>query len=498
MASPKQYKNVYTILEKVKKGEIQSYYNDDDDGLFGKINFYKKADLIKPYMHYIDERKVDTVVDNYMTNQDAISDTHRKLCKQVPEDQRPDYNSFANKVRDTYRKFPKHLSKDIHKLFYHKMENLEFEDRTDGNYTKFKMLERANNPVSKIMTQGSNLKSTIFARNIMAYFAIRSTMMEYIDPETQQQFMNGLNGEGNPDDLNDIMDKMFNDQTGKSMLDQAVKDATDTCKGLDESIDKETQEKMFDNVNKDGGRQAGNLSPDYIRKVVQELSKLNLSMGSLKDKIKKLMDKSASYFSAKKEPIYEDLFNSDNLGGLNDYIELHPKLRKIFAEDILVKDEKSIGKVDIYIDISGSMSDNCGVKDAHGNKISKLDFCKAFTVKLSEMDMLNEVYLFNNSVTKFKNDPISLAMLDTSGGTTTDNAIRSIEKNGVNAIVITDAEDTCREYSDKAFFIGVKGSRFSHFKDDIIQQYSDNNQVVVFDGTKVYNVDRRGNTIGLA
>jgi hypothetical protein len=483
MASPKQYKNVYTILEKVKKGEIQSYYNDDDDGLFGKINFYKKADLIKPYMHYIDERKVDTVVDTYIQNQDAIADAYRKLSTsaKINPDQKPDFNAFAEKVRENYRKFPKHMSKDIHKLFYHKMENLEFEARADSNYTKFKMLERANNPVAKIMTEGSNLKSTIFARNIMAYFAVRSAMMEYIDPETQQQFMSGMNGEGNPDDIDQAMDKMFNDKQSKNMLDQALKDATDTCKGLDESIDKETQEKMFDNVNKDGGRQ----------------SKLNLSMGSLKDKIKKLMDKSASYFSSKKEPIYEDLFNSDNLGGLNDYIELHPKLRKIFAEDILVKDEKSIGKVDIYIDISGSMSDNCGVKDAHGNKISKLDFCKAFTVKLSEMDMLNEVYLFNNSVTKFKNDPISLAMLDTSGGTTTDNAIRSIEKNGVNAIVITDAEDTCREYSDKAFFIGVKGSRFSHFNHDIIEQYSDNNQVVVFDGTKVYNVDRRGNTIGL-
>ena len=223
-----------------------------------------------------------------------------------------------------------------------------------------------------------------------------------------------------------------------------------------------------------------------------------MSLGSLKDKIKKLMDKSASYFSAKKEPVYEDLFNSDNLGGLNDYIELHPKLRKIFAEDILVKDEKSIGKVDIYIDISGSMSDNCGVTDANGGRISKLDFCKAFTVKLSEMGMLNNVYVFNNSVSKFKNDPISLAMLDTSGGTSTDRAIISIERNGVNALVITDAEDRCNEYSDKAFFIGVKGSRFNHFRDDTIRQYSENNQVVVFDGTRMYNVDTKGNTIGLA
>jgi hypothetical protein len=307
--------------------------------------------------------------------------------------------------------------------------------------------------------------------------------------------MDGLNGQGDPDDLNDVMNKMFNDQTGKSMLDDAVKDATDTCKGMDESIDKETQEKMFDDITKDGGRQAGNLSPDYIKKVVQELSKLKMSMGSLKEKIKKLMDKSASYFSSKKQVTYEDLFNSDNLGGLDDYIELHPKLRKIFAEDILVKEEKPIGKIDIYIDISGSMSDSCGVKDERGNRISKLDFCKAFTVKLSEMGMLNDVYLFNTTVKKFKNDPISLAMLDTCGGTTINQALASIEKIGINALVITDAEDHCSLYSDKAFFIGVNGARFRHFRGEVIEKYSENNQVVVFDGNKIQHVNKQGDVV---
>ena len=37
MSKNKQYKNVYTILEKAKKGELDSYYKGD--GLFGKIDF---------------------------------------------------------------------------------------------------------------------------------------------------------------------------------------------------------------------------------------------------------------------------------------------------------------------------------------------------------------------------------------------------------------------------------------------------------------------------
>ena len=383
MAS-KNYKNVYTILEKVKKGEIESHYKDRD-GLFGKINFYRKPDLIKPHLHYIDENRLEKIVDTHLHDSKTVTDMFSRFAKttdykKIDPNKAPNQNTFHSKFQENYRKFPKHLSKDIHKLFYHKMDRLEFEDRDEKNYTKFKLLEKANNPVAKIMTEGSNLKSTIFARNIMAYFALRSTMMEYIDPDAAQDFMNGMSGEGDPDSADQAMDKMFNDKASKNMFDKAVQEATDMCKDMDQAIDKDVQEKMFEDVNKNGGRQAGNLSPDYIRTVVQELSKLRLSMGSLKDKIKRLMDKSASYFSAKKETTYEDLFNSDNLAGLNDYVELHPKLRKIFAEDIVIKDEKPIGKIDIYIDISGSMSDGCGVKDASGRTITKLDFCKSFGI----------------------------------------------------------------------------------------------------------------------
>ncbi len=50
MAAGRQYKNAYTILEKVKKGEIDSYYRNEDS-LFSKINFYKKPDLINPLLY---------------------------------------------------------------------------------------------------------------------------------------------------------------------------------------------------------------------------------------------------------------------------------------------------------------------------------------------------------------------------------------------------------------------------------------------------------------
>lgn len=497
----KQYKNVYTILEKVKKGEIDdSYYKREDGGLFNKINFYKKPDLIKPHLHYLDEDKLDHIMDVHIKDARNISDSFNSFsksaeyAKKIPDDKKPDVNGFHEKLKQNYKNFPKHLMKDIFKMYYHKMDRLDFEERNDKNQTKFKFLERSNNPVAKIMSEGSNLKSAIFARNLITYFLTRMTVMDYVDPDASNDMKNGLSGQGDCESADQAMQDAMDSVQGKNMMEKAIKDATDLCKQMDQAMDEETQEQMFDNVNKsqrDGGNEdAGKLSPSYIRTVSQRLENIKFSMGSLKDKIKKLLDKSVSYFSARKETTYEDLFNADNISGLDEFEFLHPKLRKIFMEDVMVKETKNIGKIDIYIDISGSMSDDCGVGD--NTRISKLDFAKSFVVKLEKMDMLNDVYTFNNSVRKYKKDPISIAVLDTSGGTSIDTAVNVIEKNGVNALVITDAEDSCYTYSDKAFFIGVKGSRFNHFSEDAIKQYSNRNQVIVFDGTTISKVNEKG------
>jgi len=497
----KNYKNVYTILEKVKKGEINTYYKDRD-GLFGKINFYKKPDLIKPHLHYIDEMRLENIMDAYMSDQKTINENYNKFTKSadykklVPDNKQPDANAFHRKFQENYKKFPKHIGNDIFKMFYNKIDKLDFEDRNDKNFTKFKFLERANNPVGKIMSENSNLKSAIFARNIMAYFIARMTIMDFIDPEQSEKIKNGLNGQSEFDNnlVDGAIEDMLDSRQGKSMLEDAIQKAQDLCKEMDNCMSEDIQEQMFESASdtKGGEMNAAKLSPDYIKVVTKQLESISMSMGSLKEKIKKLLDKSVNYFSAKKETTYDDLFNSDNVSGLEDYELLHPKLRKIFAEDLQVKETKSVGKIDIYIDISGSMSSSCGVQNTKGQEINKLDFCKAFAAKLKQMDLLNEIYTFDNRVKQRRNDILSISMLDCNGGTTIDNAVRNIEKEGRNALIITDAEDDCSIYSDKAFFIGVKGARFNHFYQDIIKQYSDKDQVVVFDGSSIKRVDRQG------
>lgn len=495
----KNYKNVYTILEKVKKGEIKSYYKDDE-GLFGKINFYKKPDLIKPYLHYIDEWRLESIVDAHMRDSKTVNEAYTKFSKsadfkKIDPAKQPNSQSFYTKFQENYNKFPKHLAKDIFKMYYNQIEKLDFEDRNEKNHAKFKFLEKANNPVGKIMSENSNLKSAIYARNILSYFVARMTIMDYVDPDASKDIKNGLNGQSDFDNegVDKAMQKMMDSTQGKNMLEDAMEKAQELCKQMDGAMDDDVQEQLFENANKSGDDSiAGKLSPDYMRQIAARLERISLSMGSLKEKIKKLLDKSVSYFSSNQKTEYEDLFNSDNMAGLEDYELLHPKLRKIFAEDLQVKSTRKVGKIDIYIDVSGSMSSSCGTMTESGEYISKLDFCKAFAAKLKSMDMLNDVYKFDNRVKKSKNDLISISMMDCGGGTTIDNAVQSIEKNGVNALVITDAEDSCSIYSDKAFFIGVEGSRFNYFNAEVIKQYSEKGQAIVFDGKTISKVNEQG------
>ena len=96
---------------------------------------------------------------------------------------------------------------------------------------------------------------------------------------------------------------------------------------------------------------------------------------------------------------------------------------------------------------------------------------------------------------KSNSDIVSVAMIGTSGGTTINNVVHSINKHGVNALVITDAEDSCGVYSDKAFFIGIKGAKFNHFKAETIKEYSEKDQVIIFDGSSIKRVGPNGREI---
>jgi hypothetical protein len=228
-----------------------------------------------------------------------------------------------------------------------------------------------------------------------------------------------------------------------------------------------------------------------IDRAIESLKKIKMNDSVLKNNIKMILDKSKNYFSGQERITHESLFESGNFDGLEEYAMLHPKLRNIFPEDITTRNVERKGKINLYIDISGSMSEGCGVKDLDGRGLSKLEFAKAIALVMKKNNMLNKLYSFNQDVHALKTTDFAIASLDDMGGTSITKVVNHIIKSQENSLILTDAEDRCSVYTDKAFFLGVKGSMFNYFRDDVLEQYHAK-QMSVFDGNKILSVDERG------
>jgi hypothetical protein len=168
-------------------------------------------------------------------------------------------------------------------------------------------------------------------------------------------------------------------------------------------------------------------------------------------------------------------------------------------EDIMIPQHKYMGKVDIYVDISGSMTDTCGIltpgKNGLMNHLTKSELAKMIVYKLYKMDMVNNLFLFDAEVKKVPVTPISIACISGRGGTNIERVVQQVENEQRNAIIVTDAEDGCNIYSPKAFFLGVQGAQFGYFQRDILKLYSDSKQMIIYNGKDILEVDRNGGVV---
>jgi hypothetical protein len=62
-----------------------------------------------------------------------------------------------------------------------------------------------------------------------------------------------------------------------------------------------------------------------------------------------------------------------------------------------------------------------------------------YALKMKELELLNEIYVFDTRVKKYKQDEFSIAILEGNNGTNINNVIHSINAHGNNAIIIQHA-----------------------------------------------------------
>lgn len=255
--------------------------------------------------------------------------------------------------------------------------------------------------------------------------------------------------------IDQMIDNLLNNTQGKKEFDQALKNAEQKIEKLkDAGVD-------FDNSEE--------LPEEEQIEIIQNLNNLDSlrgmykSLQSSKDKvlkaIEKMLNNTDNYFSKKCITNDVDLFECEEILNINGMELLHPIFKKSRIFDLSITERKYIGKVDLYVDCSGSMSSGCG---GDLSTVSRIDLAKSLALQMKEMGILGDLYEFEDRPKKIKTSDISILMMAARGGTNIETVLKQIIKSNNNAVVLTDGESHVESYTHKAFFIGV-GTDFSYF-----------------------------------
>lgn len=420
-------------------------------------------------------------------NISRVTSSHFSFTEQIkkelvePSLHRFDYSRLINECEtnrrnsDEYRRdpmasvVPQHYIHDVQSMYLNEGSNLKFQNGltlNKGKKVKFDVLTSVYNSLYKGFTENNPVYSKVMTMEIAKY--LNYHVFSKLTEEEQEQLEDSQDGESEGD-LSGIQQKLQDAiQGSKDDLEQSMEIANETIKDLKDL-----------GVN---GKEAGSGDIDSsvdINQLKKILSRVKSgSNGRLKKLFKVLLDNSKNYFTSKKKYHDESIFDADELDEIEGLEYLNPSFKKAHLMDVVAKTSTSMGKVDLYIDCSGSM----------GNSLLE---AKVIALKLLNMNYVHEVYYFNQYVHKPKQDFTSILKFDRGGGTNFTEVIRSVKENNRNAVVLTDGCDRCREYSEKAFFVGIDGANFGYFgNNDESKKFLNNKQCIKFENSGKYTYDR--------
>ena len=455
-------------------------------------------EYIDPILYEYEAKKLIMSIDGYINSIDSVKKYFRSITssseyRNRAVDKKITISKFHKEVIKCWNELPKGLVKDIFKLYLHPIDDLKFTKKSNSTHIHYKILAVANKPLAKIMTEGSFLKSMVFTRGIIVFLLIQFAKMNLLKHE-EDKFMKinlQIDDDEDIDEWDQKFDKMINDVLNKRLKNLSDQEAMKLASDLDSQINKSEQDALTKYL------AAGKIGPrkeDLLLRFNGKLLKMELAGKELNDWIQLLLEKSKKYHLIEQKNEYELFIDSDNYNHFENHQLIHPRIRNIFLDDILVKKETRKEKLNLYIDISGSM-EAWKLKDSLDNNITSMDFAKAISVEMSNQNIIDEVFLFNQEIISYDNSPDSLAKIISQGGTDIKKVVEHIKAQGKKSIVITDAFDKCDKYSDLVFFIGVKGANFTHFSKECLIDYTQNEQMVMFDGKSIYNIGITGHII---
>ena len=449
-------------------------YKNTGDGLFG---FRKDNHVIMPGVTKYEEYKLAKI-------KDYVEKSTGKPCTLSQE-----------------------LINDIYSIYVNGDVKRRPED--GSNQIRHKVLDKVYDSLTKVVTVDSPLFTQILARELAL---VLQTVDDDVKEQQQKQGDEGEDGEG-PQGLESSTgkgdgegdadgeegesnepDKGAGDSSGTSnrktvedMVDKALDHAEDAIEKAKESADDKIKN-LEDQLGKEAMKDLMNNEPEFLEKMdvlKDRLKAVSINKESIKKVMEKILDESMNYFSTKFKRVEESLFDCEECEDLFGLEFLHPVFKN--AEIMSVGNETRIykGKMDLYLDCSGSMSSK---ERFEGVNIQMIDLAKGIAMVLYRMGMIDNLYFFDNSLYKIDNvNEMTILSFSKSGGTNFNKVVEMINMNGNNAVVITDGFDSCETYSKQAFWIGIGGTTFNSYGDEF-NTYKGNRQCVAYNsGTSKFD-----------
>ena len=436
---------IATRMKKLQREGISSRVTSSYFSFTDKIT----KELVEPGLHRLDYKKVVDLCEEYHIKSNeyrSSSGNEKHFC------------------------VPQHYIHDLQSMYTNSSSELSFQKNMNaGKKTKFKILQSVYDSLYKGFTENNPVYSNIMTMEIAKY--LQWNVFSKLTKEQQKEMENSQdeNGGEPSQETQDKLEQLI--KQSQSKLEKAMEDANETIKDM--------KDLGF------GGQEAGDGTSDQNNLDINQIKDiLNKVKSGSNDRLKKLfkvlLDNSKNYFTSKKKYYDESIFDAEELDEMEGLEYLNPSFKNAHLMDIVAKTSKSVGKVNLYIDCSGSMG-------------SSLLEAKVIALKLLNMNYVHEVYFFNQFVYKPKQDFNSILKFNRGGGTSFNAVVESINENNKNAVVLTDGCCRTQLYTEKAFWIGIDGASFSNTfsVNDASVKYLNSRQCIKFENSGKYTYDKK-------
>lgn len=442
----------------------------------------KIKEIIEPCLTYGEKNAVSRAIRKYILKH--IEDKHGinynsfiqydvkvRNDKGVEVNQRREIsaNNLASKLSPSF-------TADLFNAYYASEE--DFEINMERNSVRAKMLNKLVDYNMRISTNSDPIVSYVLSQEISKY--IIDTVMKLIhsddfDNNSLKDLMSGLGKSG--DDMTDAEKEAVNtmidamDESSISrMQNQSIKQAVETSKEIS-SLNSSKSSKPTNSYSLSDSIK----SVDDYNSVKHILNNMKVSKS---DKfIKRILNSSISGVRCDIKKQHLDLSEVNNIYMHELYGSefLNKNFKRLFVDEITVKKNKKSGKIDLFLDCSGSM----GYSDEENSPFIRV---KSLAVYMIKKNMVNNVYFFDNSIhgPYDSSKIIDIISFESGGGTNFKPIVDTVNKSNRRSLVLTDGESSGSiGYNPNIYWCGILSTiDFSRFKksDGESVKYIENNK----------------------